>query len=153
MGGYSLWRSLQLMADGNDIDRNYQPKLSADKLLSIGRHSTDTFDGRLSVAPLLYCRSLTVEYCLSTEVSVNSTNGISQKRSELTATANVSMPHPMPVMILPEYNMRWFLAKINKSHPISKGMAPTIMASLRPKRSTIGPAIMHPNKEPTARED
>ena len=50
MGGYSLWRSVQPMGDGNDIDRNYHPKLSADKLPSIGLHSTDTFAGQLSVA-------------------------------------------------------------------------------------------------------
>lgn len=55
VGGSSVWPSVQPMGNGNDIDRNYHPKLSADKLPSIGLHSTDTFAGQLSVA----CRSST----------------------------------------------------------------------------------------------
>ena len=71
----------------------------------------------------------------------------------LTATASVSMPHPTPVMTLPQYSIGRFSEKNSRSQPSSKGMAPTMMATLRPSRSTAGPAIIHPNKAPIATSD
>ena len=72
---------------------------------------------------------------------------------ELTETANVSTPHPTPVIILPEYSIERFLAKKIKSHPSSKGTAPAMMANFRPIRSTALPPIIPPNKAPSASVD
>lgn len=63
------------------------------------------------------------------------------------------MPHPTPVKILPKYSIEWFFAKKIKSHPSSKGMAPSMMANFRPVRSTAFPPMILPDKAPTAIKD